>query len=52
VAAELKKSHGVESKLIAGAGGVFDVKVDGQIVYTKAATGRFPKPGEASAAIG
>ena len=29
-----------------GSGGVFDVVVDGKLVYTKRETGRFPDPGE------
>jgi selenoprotein W-related protein len=33
-------------KLIPGSGGVFDVRVDGALVYSKHATGRFPEPGE------
>ena len=37
---------GVESKLTAGAGGVFDVFADGKLVYSKKAVGRFPEPGE------
>jgi selenoprotein W-related protein len=32
--------------LIAGSGGVFDVRVDGRLVYSKHNTGRFPEPGE------
>ena len=29
-----------------GGGGVFQVYADEKLVYTKAETGRFPKPGE------
>jgi selenoprotein W-related protein len=36
----------VEARLVAGSGGVFDVKVDGRLVYSKDNTGRFPEPGE------
>jgi selenoprotein W-related protein len=46
LAAELKQSLGVEASLIPGAGGIFEVKRDGELVYTKAEVGRFPKPGE------
>ena len=31
-----------------GSGGVFDVFVDGDLVYSKADTGRFPSQGEVS----
>jgi len=46
LAAELKKSAGVDSKLIAGSGGVFEVTVDGALVFSKKQAGRFPEPGE------
>ncbi len=32
--------------LVKGDRGVFDVKVDGRLVFSKAATGRFPMLGE------
>jgi selT/selW/selH-like putative selenoprotein len=37
---------GVDAELIKGSHGVFDVRVDGKVVYSKDATGRFPKAGE------
>lgn len=42
--AELKQAFGstCETKLIAGGGGVFDVVVDDDLVYSKKQTGRFP----------
>ncbi len=43
LAAEIKKKYGVETELIPGAGGIFDVEVDGSMVYSKHETGRFPK---------
>ena len=49
MAAELKKDLGAEVELIAGKGGVFDVVADGKVIYSKANTGRFPKPGEVTA---
>jgi selenoprotein W-related protein len=36
----------VRPELIKGKDGVFEVVVDGQLVYSKKATGRFPEPGE------
>jgi selenoprotein W-related protein len=36
----------VSARLVKGSGGVFDVKVDGRLVYSKFETGRFPEPGE------
>jgi selenoprotein W-related protein len=37
---------GVSAKLVKGAGGVFDVDVDGQRVFSKRESERFPEPGE------
>ena len=39
---------GVEPKLIAGGGGVFDVTVDGRLVFSKKTLHRFPQAGEIS----
>ena len=36
----------MKSRLIEGSGGVFDVKVNGKLVYSKKATGRFPEHDE------
>jgi len=46
LAAELKQHLGVDSTLIAGSGGVFEVNVDGKMVFSKKSVGRFPEPGE------
>jgi selenoprotein W-related protein len=35
-----------EVRLVTGDKGVFDVRVDGDLVYSKRATGRHAKPGE------
>ena len=32
--------------LVAGSGGVFEVTVDGCVIFSKADSNRFPKPGE------
>ena len=40
--AALKKKFGVEAKLIAGSGGVFEVTLDGEVVFDKYLVGRFP----------
>ena len=42
MAALLKKHHGIDAELIGSTGGVFEVIVDGQLVYSKKATGEFP----------
>jgi len=33
-------------RIVTGTKGVFDVKVDGELIYSKAATGRHAEPGE------
>jgi selenoprotein W-related protein len=48
LAAELKQEFGIDPKMIAGRGGIFDVHVDGKLVYSKSSTGRFPESGEVS----
>lgn len=46
MAAELKEAFGVETEIVRGAGGIFDVVVDGKKVFSKQELGRFPEPGE------
>lgn len=46
MAADLDARYGIETELIGGGGGVFDVRVDGQLVYSKFDTYRFPKHDE------
>lgn len=35
-----------ELRIVTGSKGVFDVRVDGELIYSKAATGRHAEPGE------
>ena len=42
MAAVLKKQLGVDSTLIPGGGGVFDVSADGKVIFSKKSVGRFP----------
>ena len=42
----------MDAKLTKGSGGVFDVVVDGKLVYSKRETGRFPEPGEVATLLG
>jgi len=46
LAEALKQAFQVESELIEGAGGVFDVHVDGTQVWCKQDVGRFPEDEE------
>ena len=43
---ELKKNLGAEIELIAGSNGIFDVSMDGRMIFSKSAQGRFPQPAE------
>ena len=51
MAAELKSEFGVEARLIRGGGGIFDVRVDGDLVFSKFRVGRFPDPDEVETVI-
>ncbi len=42
----MRKARGIEAKLIRGSGGVFEVTLDGRLIFSKKATGRFPEPSE------
>ena len=46
MAAELKHTRAIEATIIKGSGGVFDVVVDGALIFSKKQLGRFPEPGE------
>ena len=43
MAAEIKRATGVESQLIRSSGGVFEVTVDGDLIFSKKAAGHFPE---------
>ena len=42
MAAEIRKSIGLESELVRGAGGIFVVSADNQKIFSKKEEGRFP----------
>jgi selenoprotein W-related protein len=42
LAATIKKELGIEAELTRGDRGVFDVAVDGNVIFSKYSTGRFP----------
>jgi selT/selW/selH-like putative selenoprotein len=46
VAAEIEERFDISPELIKGEKGIFDVRVDGDLVFSKRSAGRFPKPGE------
>jgi selT/selW/selH-like putative selenoprotein len=52
LAADLKNAFpDVEVRLIESSGGLFEVSVDGQLVFSKKATRRHAEPGEVVKAI-
>jgi len=51
VAEELREAFGAEANLIPGKDGIFDVIVDGKLVFSKSETGRFPNPGEVTSKL-
>jgi len=42
----LKRTLGAESALVASSGGVFEVEVNGTLIFSKKSLGRFPDDGE------
>ena len=48
MSAEIENAIGIKSELVKSRGGVFDVKVDGKVIFSKFNVFRFPKPGEIS----
>jgi len=42
LAAEIKKELGIDSKVVRGSGGIFDVSVDNKRIFSKHDEGRFP----------
>ena len=51
MAAFLQQEFGVDAELIPGSGGVFDVRVDGELIYSKDDMGRFPADDEIAKGI-
>ncbi len=46
MADEISQRFGETPELIKGRDGVFEVTLDGELLYSKKSTGRFPEPGE------
>ena len=46
MAAEISEKFGQEAELIEGDKGIFDVVVDGQMIFSKFDVDRFPEDGE------
>jgi len=46
LAAKIKDQFGIDTELIQGSGGQFEVVVDGRLVFSKKEQGRFPEDDE------
>ena len=46
MAAEIKKARGIDATLVKGSGGQFEVVLDGNLIFSKKALGRFPEVSE------
>ena len=52
MAAELKKDFDVDATLIPKVGGIFDVHLDGALIFSKLGDdGHFPEPGEVTSIV-
>lgn len=51
MAAEVEEALGLETELIPGDGGVFDVEADGTVIFSKHDAGRYPEPSEIVASL-
>ena len=47
----LRERFGIDARLIKGRDGVFEVNLDGELIYSKKSNGRFPEPGEVEDAV-
>jgi selT/selW/selH-like putative selenoprotein len=47
----IKDKYGIESRLIEGSGGAFEVRIDGALIFSKLRQFRFPEEDEIFAAI-
>ncbi len=45
MSAEIRTTSGVSPELIGGGGGIFDVYVDGKLIFSKFEVHRFPETG-------
>lgn len=44
LAGEIKNKYGADAELVKGDKGIFDVYVDGKLVFSRHQEGRFPEP--------
>jgi len=46
LAAEIEKQFGLKPRLIKSHGGVFEITIGNDLIFSKKKLGRFPQPGE------
>jgi selT/selW/selH-like putative selenoprotein len=46
LAEEIAQHFGIEPEVVQSTAGVFEVEVDGQLIFSKRRLGRFPEQGE------
>jgi selT/selW/selH-like putative selenoprotein len=51
LAEDLQRKFGIRAELVRGSGGVFEVALDNQVIFSKQKLGRFPEPGEVEEAL-
>jgi len=51
LADEIQEKFELATRLKKSAGGAFEVRLDGDLVFSKHESGRFPDPGEVEAAL-
>jgi selenoprotein W-related protein len=51
LAEQIEKKFGIQPKLIRSHGGVFEVTVGNDLIFSKKKMGRFPEPGEVETAL-
>ena len=49
MSAEIEEASGEKVNLVAGGGGIFEIRRDGEVLWKKQRSGHFPEPGEAAA---
>jgi len=52
LADEIRKKLSINVEFIKSGGGVFEVRKDGQLIFSKKATGRFPETAEILGKLG
>ncbi len=52
MADDVRERFGIETDLLKGHKGVFEVTLDGELLFSKKTLGRFPEPDEVESLIG